>query len=184
MPNVEFLFVLKDKLSSGLKGINKNVEQLDASIKGATVRLEHFKKQTENISKLGNKVKDVGKGLTLGVTLPIVAMGGAMVKASADIEAMQQQLSTMLGSAEAGGKMFKEIQTMASKTPFETKDLMQATNNMLTFGVAQKDIIPIMQMLGDISGGNAERFKTLSFNFAQLYAQAQPEVPPPIITTS
>ena len=168
MPNVNFIFTLKDKVSGKLKGINKNIEELDKSIKGATVRLENLKKKTENIAKLGNKIKDVGKGMTLGVTLPVVAMGGAMVKAAADIEAMQQQLSTMLGSAEAGGKMFEEIKTMAAKTPFETKDLMAATNTMLGFGIAQEKVLPLMNQLGDISGGNAQRFQSLALAFSQV----------------
>ena len=149
--------VLKDGVSKTLEKINKKLGETE----------KHFKK-LDNIKKLNSGIKDFGKKMTIGVTLPIVAMGGAMVKAAADVEAMQQQLSTMLGSAEAGGQMFEEIKTMASKTPFGTKDLMEATNTMLAFGVAQKDIIPTMKMLGDISGGNAERFKSLVLNFSQI----------------
>ena len=166
--NVEFLFVLKDKLSSGLKGINKNLEKLDGQLKGTTVRLEHFKKKTENIAKFGNKLKSIGQGLTVGVTLPIVAMGGAMVKAAADMESMQQQLSTMLGSDVAGARMFNSIKTMAAKTPFGTRDLIQATNTMLGFGIAQEKVLPLMNQLGDISGGNAERFQSLALAFSQV----------------
>lgn len=168
MPNVNFLFVLKDKMSAGLNAIDGNLQKLDGRLKGVTTRLEHFKKKTENIGKLANKVTDIGKGLSVGVTLPVIAMGGAMVKAAADIEAMQQQLETMTGSAEAGGKMFNEIKTMAAKTPFETKDLMKATNTMLGFGIAQDKVLPLMNQLGDISGGNADRFQSLALAFSQV----------------
>ena len=164
----DLLFILKDKISDKLKGINKNIEDFDKKLKGASIQLEHFKKKTENIAKLGNGIKNVGKAFTVGVTLPVVAMGGAMVKAAADIESMQQQLSTMLGSAEAGGKMFEEIKTMAAKTPFETKDLMSATNTMLGFGIAQEKVLPLMNQLGDISGGNADRFQSLALAFSQV----------------
>ena len=161
-------FELVDKVSKPLLKMSRNFVELDKSIGKSQKRLELFQKQTENIAKLGNKIKDVGKGMTFGVTLPVVAMGGAMVKAAADIEAMQQQLSTMLGSAEAGGKMFEEIKTMAAKTPFETKDLMAATNTMLGFGIAQEKVLPLMNQLGDISGGNAQRFQSLALAFSQV----------------
>lgn len=159
---------LVDKVTKPLLKISQGFKKLDDRIGKTTERLEKFKKRTENIGKLGNKIKSVGQGLTLGVTLPVVAMGGAMIKAAADIEAMQQQLSTMLGSAEAGGKMFEEIKTMAAKTPFETKDLMAATNTMLGFGIAQEKVLPLMNQLGDISGGNAQRFQSLALAFSQV----------------
>ncbi len=161
MPSVNFIFVLKDKVSGKLQDINKNLDTTNSRLKATTVQLERLSKKTESIRK-------VGKAMTIGVTLPVLAMGGAMVKAAADIEAMQQQLSTMLGSAEAGGKMFEEIKTMAAKTPFETKDLMAATNTMLGFGIAQEKVLPLMNQLGDISGGNAERFQSLALAFSQV----------------
>ena len=161
MPSVNFIFKLKDKVSDKLKDINKNLDTTNSRLKATTVQLDRLAKKTESIRK-------VGKVMTLGVTLPVVAMGGAMIKAAADIEAMQQQLSTMLGSAEAGGKMFEEIKTMAAKTPFETKDLMAATNTMLGFGIAQEKVLPLMNQLGDISGGNAQRFQSLALAFSQV----------------
>lgn len=160
--------LLVDKVSKPLLKISQGFKKLDERIGKSEARLQKWQKRTENIAKLGNKITNVGKGLTVGVTLPVLAMGGAMVKASADMEAMQQQLSTMLGSEEAGAKMFKEITNMASKTPFGTKELMQATNTMLGFGISQKKVLPLMNQLGDISGGNAERFQSLALAFSQV----------------
>lgn len=173
MANYQDTIILRDKVSKTIIKISQGFQKFDNQIGKTTKLLERFEQRTKNLKKVGENVRGVGKAFTVGVTLPVVAMGGAMVKAAADIESMQQQLETMLGSAEAGGKMFKEIQTMAAKTPFETRDLMEATNTMLAFGVAQKDIIPTMQMLGDISGGNAERFKSLTLNFAQIRSTAK-----------
>jgi tape measure domain-containing protein len=108
--------------------------------------------------------------MTIGLTLPIVALGGASVKAAADMEAMQQQLSTMLQSDIKGAEMFARIKKMAAQTPFGTQDLMQATNTMLGFGIAQEKVLPLMQQLGDISGGNKDRFQSLALAFSQVSA--------------
>lgn len=160
--------LLVDKVSKPLVAMSRNMAQFDEKLGHTAKQLEKFEKRTENLTKLGNKIKSVGQGLTVGVTLPVVAMGGAMIKAAADIEAMQQQLSAMLGSAQKGSEMFDEIKKMAATTPFETKDLMAATNTMLGFGISEKKVLPLMRQLGDISGGNAQRFQSLALAFSQV----------------
>jgi hypothetical protein len=58
-------------------------------------------------------------------------------------------------------KLFTDIQKAAAKTPFESADLVQTTATMLQFGVAQETVMKDMMMLGDISGGNANKLKSL-----------------------
>ena len=161
-------FILQDKVSETLINISVGLEKLNGKLEKAQKNIDAFKAKTDKIKAVGENLTNLGGKMTVGVTLPVVALGGAMVKAAADIESMQQQLETMTGSAEAGGKMFSEIKTMAAKTPFETKDLMKATNTMLGFGIAQEKVLPLMNQLGDISGGNADRFQSLALAFSQL----------------
>lgn len=168
MAKYEDAFLLKDKVSESLNKINKNLESFQGKLKGAEVQLADFRKRTEKITQLGQNLTSFGQKMTVGVTLPIVGLGAAMVKSAADMESMQQQLSTMLGSELEGVKMFDEIKTMAAKTPFGTKDLMSATNTMLGFGISQEKVLPLMQQLGDISGGNADRFQSLALAFSQV----------------
>ena len=166
----EDIIVLKDKVSGSLKNINKNIEAFNGKIKGAQVQMEHMQKKTEAIRKMGKGLQDFGNKMTVGVTLPII---GAMTYASKmgmEFQDAEMRLQTMLGSAEKGTEMFNKIVEMGAKTPFESKDLLQATNTLLGFGVAQERVLPLMMQLGDISGGNAERFQALSLAFAQASA--------------
>jgi tape measure domain-containing protein len=39
---------------------------------------------------------------------------------------------------------------------------------MLGFGIAQEKVLPLMSQLGDISGGNADRFQSLALAFSQV----------------
>ena len=156
---------LQETYSHGLTGA---LRRLDAKLSISQAATERFSKRFEHINQLGQKIKSVGQGITVGVTLPVVAAGSEMVKAAADMQSMQQQLSTMLGDEAKGAKMFDDIKQMAAKTPFGTKDLMAATNTMLGFGISEKKVLPIMRQLGDISGGNAERFQSLALAFSQV----------------
>jgi len=147
---------------------DSNLAKLDRRLGKTKGELEYLGSRTKNLKAAAQGITDFGKKMTVGVTLPIFGLGTAMVKSAADMEAAQMQLSTLLGSEEKGAKMFDEIKTMAAKTPFGTKDLIQASNTMLGFGINADKILPYMQQLGDISGGNAERFQSLALAFSQV----------------
>jgi tape measure domain-containing protein len=151
---------LKDKVSRTLEQISRKLGVFEK-------RAEKARKRLEYLNKTGEKLKGLGTKLTVGLTLPIVALGAASLKAASDFEKMQEQLSIMLGSAEKGKKMFNDITKFASQTPLETKDIMQATNTMLSFGIASDKVLEYQRQLGDIAGGNAERFRALSLAFSQ-----------------
>ena len=159
-----------ERLQKTYQGLGGALRKFDSKLSVTYAQLDRISKRTENIKKLGQDVQSVGNKMTIGLTLPIVALGGASVKAAADMEAMQQQLSTMLQSDIKGAEMFDKIKKMAAKTPFGTKDLMSATNTMLGFGIAQEKVLPLMQQLGDISGGNKDRFQSLALAFSQVSA--------------
>lgn len=160
MANYKDTLYLVDRVSRPLEKISRKLGVFEQ-------RAEKAKKRLENLTKVGNNLKSLGTKLTIGLTVPIVALGTASLKASAEFEKMQEQLSIMLGSAEKGKKMFSDITKFASQTPLETKDIMQATNTMLSFGIASDKVLEYQRQLGDIAGGNAERFRALSLAFSQ-----------------
>lgn len=96
------------------------------------------------------------------------AMAVSAVKGAAELENYGVQFEVLTGSAEKGAALFKQIKEFGAATPFETKDLAAATQTMLGFNIAQEDVMRNLQMLGDISGGNAEKLKSLSLTFSQI----------------
>ena len=74
----------------------------------------------------------------------------------------------MLGSAEEATKLVNNLKEMGAKTPFETSDLAKASQTLLAFGTSAEDLLPTLQMLGDVSQGNKERFDSLTLAFAQV----------------
>lgn len=165
------------KIAKNFKDVNRGFLTLDKQLSKVDKKLgkffDHFDKFTErskNIKRLNESIGKLGQKMTLGVTLPVVAMGGAMIKAASDMQMAQVQLSTLLQSEEKGARMFSKIQKMASKTPFGTDDLIGATNTMLSFGLAEDKVIDYMQQLGDIAGGDKQKFNSLSLAFSQIGA--------------
>lgn len=98
----------------------------------------------------------------------LVEVGKNAIKASSQFEQANISLEVMLGSAEKAQKLVKELENMANITPFKTQDLLDASRTLLNFGISLNEIMPDLQMLGDISGGNKERMRSLTLAFAQM----------------
>ena len=100
----------------------------------------------------------------------ILAVG---VKYNAQMEQYNAGFTTMLGSAEKAQKMMNDLKGFAAKTPFELTDLANASTTLLAFGEDVEQLMPDLKMLGDISFGNAEKFKGLALVFGQVQSQGR-----------
>ena len=74
----------------------------------------------------------------------------------------------MLGSEEAAATKLSEIRKMAASTPFSLDDLTSGTQTLLQFGIAADDTTGVLQRLGDISLGNAEKLQTLTRAYGKM----------------
>jgi len=63
------------------------------------------------------------------------------------------------------------LQTLGAETPFQFKDLSDATQRLLGFGVATKDTVaPTLRMLGDLAQGNSEKLQGIALVYGQIMA--------------
>ena len=132
-------------------------------------------------NKLPGPLKSVASGL-MGLVDPATAVvsafleiGEAAVKfvkesleASAKFETIKSGLETVMGSAEQASKTFNELQRMAGRTPFNTEQLAEAAAMLRTTGMSAKELIPTLEMLGNVSGGSAEKFNRIATQFAMI----------------
>lgn len=182
MSRYEDTFVLKDKVSDSLQKINGSLNKFSEKINKTRNSLKVFNKGS--ISSLRSIEKSI-TGLTagfrfLGGTIAaafsiqqIANFSAGLSKAGMMFEDTKVDLEVMLGSADKAQKMFKDIQNMAIKTPFETSDLLRNTKLMLNFGIAENKVLEYTRLLGDISGGNKERFNSLALAFSQIAANGK-----------
>ena len=95
-----------------------------------------------------------------------------VVKSGVDYNATMESYLTnfkvMLGSEEAAATKLSEIRKMAASTPFTLDDLTSGTQTLLQFGIAADDTTGVLQRLGDISLGNAEKLQTLTRAYGKM----------------
>jgi tape measure domain-containing protein len=107
-----------------------------------------------SVAGVGMKVAGLAAALGGGALVAgVTGLGIKAVKLAADAEQAKVAFTTMLGSAEKAKQLQDQINQFAASTPFQTTELIAASKSLLAFGVAQDQIIPTMQTLGDLSAG-------------------------------
>lgn len=80
---------------------------------------------------------------------------------NASMESYLTNFKVMLGNEEQAAAKLSELRKMAASTPFALSDLTEGTQTLLQFGIAADDTTGVLQRLGDISLGNADKLQTL-----------------------
>lgn len=135
-------------------------------------------KSVSSLSKkadsLSNKFKSFGKTMTIGVTAPLTALATAGVKYNATMETYLANLTTLMqGNEQEASKLLQTLKDMAATTPYETTDLVKATQKMMAFGLSASDSLNYLQMLGDIAMGDANKMDSLTLAFSQIGASGR-----------
>lgn len=129
----------------------------------------------KDVKSLSGKLSGIAKTGLTAFTGAIAAAGTAIgglatiaTKYNSQMEDYFANFTVLLGSATEATKHVEDLKDFAAKTPFELKGLADSSKQLLSFGIGIDDIMPSLQMLGDISLGNQEKFKGLSLVFAQV----------------
>ena len=118
------------------------------------------------------------KGLTVAAAAGFAAMklkdyGQYALQTSAAFEQLAISFRVMTGSAQTGQELTDAIIELGAKTPMTAQQLSKAAQLLLSFGESAENIIPDLKLLGDITGGEINRFNMLALAFAQVGANGK-----------
>lgn len=143
-------------------------DQLD-SIKLKSLEAKNALKETFNFSSFRSSLMSIpGMAFLMNPTTLIGAGIGAVSRLGAQAESTAVAFKILVGDEKKAGEMLKEISEFASRSPFGKMELARGAQQMLNFGVSTEKVLPLMEQLGNISGGNKERFASLSLVMGQV----------------
>lgn len=90
------------------------------------------------------------------------------ISAAIDIEQTETSFNVLIGNTEKAKAFLEDLKEYGAKTPFTLPHLTEAAQTMLGFGITAQDTNNYIKMLGDISGGNAQKLQSLSLAFSQI----------------
>lgn len=129
------------------------------------------------LGSLGGSLGSLG-GLAAGAAAGFAAMklkdyGQYALHTSAAFEQLAISFRVMTGSAQTGQELTDAIIELGAKTPMTAQQLSKAAQLLLSFGESAENIIPDLKLLGDITGGEVNRFNMLALAFAQVGANGK-----------
>ncbi len=164
------------RVQNELKNTN---EELDRQNSKWIQAGESLSKAGDNISNFGEKASKVGSTLTKTVTLPIVAMGTAAIKAQVDWEsAFAGVKKTVDGTTEQIAELEQGIKDMSKELPSSAEEIAAVAEAAGQLGIQTDNILGFTKVIIDL--GNAtnltgEEGASQLAKFANITGMAQTE---------
>lgn len=124
---------------SGLKKIKVSMEEIKG--KDGKLNWEGLKKGGSATKALGEGITDLGRSMTLGLTVPIVAAGGAATSVAANFDDAMSQVQGALGDASADMDGLRNLALqLGADTVFSATESAQAMVELAKGGLTEAQI--------------------------------------------
>ena len=111
-----------------------------------------MKKAQKNLKKFGNNLKKTGKTLSRNLTLPILALGAASVKAFHDQAQAEQKLLTALdGQVVVQEKLIAQAKQLQEVTIFGDEETIAAQSMLAMMGLQEEEITNLIPLIQDFA---------------------------------
>lgn len=148
----------------------KNLEQLSGRIERMGQNIAQSNAESASgIDSLNDKFKSLAATVGIGFGLnELKGFASEVINVRTQMESYETSLEAMLSSKEKADAMLGTFREMAATTPLTLGALAGGAKTMLGFGLASESVVPHLKAIGDISGGNAEKFSSLVLSFSQM----------------
>lgn len=160
---------------SDLSGKTREIERLEAEARRANEQLGRMKKNTDDINEaFRNSIPSVSSFkralASVGGVYVFQQLARDVIRVRGEMEQMEVAITSLVGSQDKANVLIKDLKDFARMSPLTIKDLMEATQTMIGFGVSVEKIPRFIRALGDVTLGNSERFKSITLAFSQMTA--------------
>jgi hypothetical protein len=132
-------------------------------------------RQAENCTNIISRTFTTTVGIAQAAATTLIAVADATkyialeaVKTSAKMEALEASFRALVGSATEANALIQDLTNFALSSPFLTPQLLEAGIELAAFGRSAEEILPDLKMIGDISRGDAQRFKEMVYIYGKI----------------
>lgn len=123
------------------------------------------------LKSIDDKLKGIQKSAIVGlgaIITGLTAVGTMGVKYNAQMEQYLTTFEVFTGDVEKAAETMEKLKQMGAKTPFETTDLADATQKLMSFGLSADEAVDSLTMLGNAAQGDAEKLKSITTAFGRM----------------
>lgn len=130
--------------------LKKSIDKAEKDLQSAGTRLGNIFKNAFSVA--------TGMGI-FDLSQSIKNAAASVWEFYKNTEKASMAFEVMLGSAGKANSFMRDLKAFAAETPFEFEDIEEAANRLLAFGFAARDIIPMLEAVGNawaVTGGSKE----------------------------
>lgn len=145
---------------------------LDLSLKEYSARIAEAEKMAK---KFGNKLKGIGRNLTINLTAPLVGAGAAAVKAFADYDKLQKGLEAVNSSSQAASDQFQRLRKIAENPGIGLEQAVAGAIRLQAIGIEAKEAENTLLQLSKAVAltGSAENLDSVVTQLAQITSKGK-----------
>jgi len=124
--------------------LNRTIDSVQQRMHKLRAVYMDYEIAAQAVNRAGDNFIKVGAGIIATLT----AIGAIATKQWADFEKLGIAIENFTGDAATATQMVKDLQEFAATTPLEFKGIEAGATQLLAFGEAAEDVIPILETLG------------------------------------
>lgn len=151
---------------------SKNIENTGEAADDAAKSTKELGEETEKTAgKMGGSLKTLTKYAAGFFTLQAAqAFARKVFDVRSEIQSLHTSFETLLGDKGQADQLFSSIREFATSTPMQLNDLASAAQTMIGFNIPLEQVMGNLKAIGDVSGGDAQKFQSLTLAFSQMSA--------------
>lgn len=154
-------------IGSAIGYLDLNTEGFSRGLTTSLSAIQGFNQGTNSLGNtmttVGNGVEQLGKGMSLKLTAPLVAAGTAAVKTSADFESGMSNVKAISGATGSEMEQLKgKAMEMGAKTKFSASEAADAFSYMAMAGWKSADMMSGIEGIMDLAAASGEDLATTS----------------------
>jgi tape measure domain-containing protein len=125
------------------------------------------------MSRFGSQMQNIGSTMTQSITLPLLGVGAASLKAFADMEKLENGLIAIMGTSEGAKEELDKLRKVAENPGLALPQVVQASASLQSVGMSADAARETITQFGNAvarSGGGAEQFSGVTLALSQISA--------------
>jgi len=130
-------------------------------------------KVESRMAKFGSQMQSIGSTMTQSITLPLIGVGAASLKAFADMEKLEKGLTAIMGSSEGAKEELDKLRKVAENPGLALPEVVKASASLQSVGMSADAARETITQFGNAvarSGGGAEQFSGVTLALSQISA--------------
>ena len=138
---------------------------------------------SKSLTSLGNTSEKVSKLIRAGVLTAVatsiagivstIRVARSSLEEAAKMEQIDTSFNVLIGNAEKAKEVLSDLREFSAATPLQFDTIATGAQNLMAFGIHADDVKDKMEMLGNVSQGQADKLESVVRAYGKIRAKGK-----------